>query len=275
VVTGALTRGSFVYTGSSGAGAHGHAAGRATTAVSRLRAPLILVLLAAFGLLAANASASPRSHAATGIPCAAGSKRAVVAGAVKCLKPGQSCSLKHAADDARAGFTCTGGRLKATSPAAETTRAASTPGASSANPVPLGKPGVLANGWILTVTGVIPDAASTILAADPGNSAPPPGDQYVLVAVSATYNGPGSSHLTPATSLHAVGTVSGVEHSTSDSFCGKLPSPDLDLDNPLVFKGKTITGYAACWMVAAGDVPTLEMFWQPPLSSQQVWFALS
>ena len=112
-----------------------------------------------------------------------------------------------------------------------------------------------------------------ILAADPSNRAPLNGFQYVLVAVSATYDGPGSSHLTPATSLHAIGILN-VAHSSANSFCGKLPSPDLDLDNPLVFKGGKISGYAACWMVLAGDAATLELYHQPLLSNHQVWFAL-
>ena len=95
----------------------------------------------------------------------------------------------------------------------------------------------------------------------------------MLVSVSATYTGAGSSHLTPATSFHAIGE-SGFAHSMSNSFCGTLPSPNLDLSNPLVFKGGTITGYAACWMVSKGDVASLEMYYQPLLGHEQVWFAL-
>ncbi len=236
------------------------------------RAPLILVPLVALGL-AANASGVPGARTATSATCSGGSKHAVVAGSAKCLKAGQACVAKHGADYARAGFTCLNGRLKVSAHAAGTTRSASSPGSSRANPVPLGKPGVLGNGWTVTVTGVNTDATSAMLAADSANSAPASGDQYVLVAVSATYGGAGSSHLTPGTSFHAVG-ASEVVHSTSNSFCGKLPSPNLDLDNPLTFKGKTITGYAVCWMVPAADVSTLEMYWQPLLSTAQVWFAL-
>ena len=67
---------------------------------------------------------------------------------------------------------------------------------------------------------------------------------------------------------------SGFAHSSSNSFCGTLPSPNLDLTNPLVFGGGTITGYAACWMVSKADVPSLEMYFQPLLGGAQVWFAL-
>ncbi len=237
------------------------------------RVSLIVLPLVVLGFVAANASAVRGARAATHVACKVGYKRAVVAGASTCLKAGQTCSAKRRADYTRAGFTCTNGRLKVSAAALGTTRLASSPGGSRATAVPLGKPGVLGNGWTVTVTGVNTDAANAILAADPANNAPLPGTQYVLVAVSATYVGEGSSHLTPGTSFHAVG-ASGVAHSTSNSFCGKLPSPNLDIDNPLTLKGKTITGYAACWMVSAADVPTLAMYWQPLLSTDQVWFAL-
>jgi hypothetical protein len=94
-----------------------------------------------------------------------------------------------------------------------------------------------------------------------------------MITVTATYTGPGSSHLTPDTSFRAVG-ASNVDHSTSNSFCGELPPPNLDLTNPLAFNGGTESGYAACWMVTTADIASLEMYYQPLLSTTQVWFAL-
>ena len=229
------------------------------------RTPLIAVSLLALGFFVATASVARGAFEGT---CAG--KHGVVAGVSTCLTPGQACLGKRRADYARAGFTCASGRLKRVAP---TTGSPPPPGASLANPVPFGKPGALGNGWTVTVTSVNTDATAAILAADPGNTSPLAGNQYVLVSVNATYSGVGSSHLTPGTSFHAIG-ASGVAHSTSNSFCGKLPSPNLDLDNPLVFKDKSITGYAACWMVSVDDVATLEMYWQTLLSTQQVWFAL-
>ncbi len=216
-------------------------------------------------------SARPLAAAATSARCAAGSKQALVGGAFTCLRIGQACSLKHQDDYGRSGFLCRSGRLRA-----KTTAIVKPPpaaGSTRADPIALGKPGSLGNGWMLTVTAVNADAASAILAADPTNKPPLDNFQYVLVSVSATYAGTGSSHLTPSTSFHAIG-ASGFAHSTANSYCGTLPSPSLDATNPLVFKGGTISGYAACWMVSKADVASLEMYWQPLVGGAQVWFAL-
>src|SRR5581483_7831327 len=122
------------------------------------------------------------------------------------------------------------------------TRAPGAPGTRT-NPIPLNTPGNLGNGWTLTVTSVNQDATSVILAADPANAAPLAGYRYVLVTVTAAYDGPGSSHLTPATSFRATG-ASNVEHTMSNSFCGELPPPNLDLTNPNVASGNSESGYA-------------------------------
>jgi hypothetical protein len=239
------------------------------------RTAVLIGSSAALAWLAAGATAArPLLATAVSARCAAGTKPGVVAGAFRCLKNGQTCTMKNQADYARSGFLCRSGRLRTKTTTTTTVKQpAAGPGSSRTNPVPLGKPGALGNGWTLTVTGVNSDAAGAVLAVDPNNKPPLDGFQYVLVSVSATYAGTGSSHLTPASSLRAIGT-SGFAHSSSNSFCGTLPSPNLDLTNPLVFGGGTITGYAACWMVARADVPALEMYYQPLLGGPQVWFAL-
>jgi hypothetical protein len=229
----------------------------------------ILLVLLASGLVVGSASARPGATAAT---CKAGLKAGLVGGKLTCLKAGQPCSATYASDYGRSGFVCRNGRLRA-KVTTTSKQPVIGPGSSRANPVPLGKPGSLRNGWTLTITSVNADATNAILAADPANKAPLAEFQYVLVSISALYNGAGSSHLTPGTSFHAIGE-SGFAHSTSNSFCGTLPSPNLDIGNPLVFKGGAITGYAACWMVSKGDVAALEMYYQPLLGHEQVWFAL-
>jgi hypothetical protein len=227
-----------------------------------------VVVLCVLG--AGNASAKPPATTVSA-KCAGGAKLGRVGGVYTCLKVGQPCSAKHQGDYGRVGFLCRGGRLhakvvvvKPAPPAVGSTRA---------DPIPFGKPGVLPTGWTLTVTALNPDATSAILAADPANKPPLDGYQYVLVSVSASFDGAGSSHLSPASTLHAIGP-SGFAHSTANSYCGTLPSPSLDALNPLVFKGGTIAGYATCWMVAKADVAGLEMYWQPLLGGTQVWFAL-
>jgi hypothetical protein len=202
--------------------------------------------------------------------CGGGAKLGRVAGLYTCLKVGQPCVPKHEGDYGRAGLICRGGRLR-TKPVV--VKAAPAVLGTRVDPIPLGEPGGLPTGWTLTVTAVNPDATTAVLAADPTNKPPLDGFQYVLVSVSATYEGAGSSHLTPSSTMHAIGP-SGFVHSTANSYCGTLPSPSLDALNPLVIKGGTITGYATCWMVAKADVAGLEMYWQPLLGSTQVWFAL-
>jgi hypothetical protein len=228
---------------------------------------LTVVLLVALASGAGLASA--RSYGET-LTCRAGLTRAVVDGRFTCLKLGQRCSVRYRVDYARSGLACRSGRLRK---ASASPQPASQRGDSKANPVPLGQPGRLENGWILTVTGVQADATDALLAADPGNKPPSSGFQYVLVSVSARYDGAGSSHLNPHSSLRALGAA-GFSYSSFNSFCGTLPAPNLDLDNPLVFSGGTISGYAVCWRVPKDDVSSLVMSYQPLLGKPQLWFAL-
>lgn len=139
--------------------------------------------------------------------------------------------------------------------------------------MPLGQVGELGNGWRLTVSGVQFDATKALLAADVANKAPPGGTQYVLVSVSATYLGAGGSHLNPASSFKAAGSSDGL-YTTFNSNCGVLPRPNLDLEDPLVFRGGTITGYAACWRVPAREAANLALVYHPPFANKRIWFAL-
>jgi hypothetical protein len=227
-------------------------------------------------LISSTASGHAVERATSSLTCKTGSKPARVAGKPTCLTVGQSCSATLRAAYARAALVCHEGRLTKLPAAPKTlttSRQSSPPGSSRAYPIPLDTPGNLGNGWTLTITSVNTDAVSAILAADAANAAPLQNFHYVLITVTATYNGPGSSHLTPATSFRAVG-ASNVEHTTSNSFCGDLPQPNLDLTNPLVVSGQSESGYASCWMVSTADVASLEMYYQPLLSTTQVWFAL-
>jgi hypothetical protein len=216
----------------------------------------------------------PHIMARIGLVAAVAFFVAASASARPLLRIGQPCSAKLQTQYKHAGLVCVKGRLaKLAKPKTATTTRQLPPAGTRSNPVPLNTPGSLGNGWTLTVTSVNADATSAILAAGPGNAAPLAGYRYVLVTVTAVYNGPGSSHLTPGTSFRAMGT-SNVEHTTSNSFCGALPPPDLDVTNPLVQSGGSESGYAACWMVPAADVPSLELYYEPLLATSAVWFAL-
>lgn len=148
----------------------------------------------------------------------------------------------------------------------------STVGASRTNPVPLGKQARVGD-WLVTVTGVYPDASADVLAANMFNSPPAEGRQFFMVAVSATYVGTGSTKLDSSYGMRAVG-ASNVAYSTFGDSCGVLPAPNLSLDNPEVFEGGTVAGNAACWSIVSGDASSLVMYFEPFLSSSRVWFAL-
>ena len=147
------------------------------------------------------------------------------------------------------------------------------PGALRENPIPLGQPGAVGNGWTVAVTNVYPDATAAVLAANPYNDAPAAGNQFFMIAVTATYSGSGSSHLDSGFSMRAVG-ASNVAYTTFDNSCGVLPDPDLYLDDPEVFTGGTVSGNAACWQIRSSDASSLVMFFKPYLSDTASWFAL-
>lgn len=148
------------------------------------------------------------------------------------------------------------------------------PGETRDNPIPLGRPGALGNGWVVRVTAVHPDATAEILAADPDNEAPAPGKQFFMVAVSATYTGEGSSRLEPDLTFLAVGEAN-VAYTTYDDSCGELPEPSLPASDQEVFTGGTIAGNAACWQIPSSDAASLVMYSDPLLAAgERVFFAL-
>ena len=146
-------------------------------------------------------------------------------------------------------------------------------GTSRENPIPLGRAANVGNGWTVTVTNVYPDATAQVLAANQFNDPPAPGRQFFMIAVSATYNGAGSSRLRSSFSMRAVG-ASQVAYTTFDNSCGVLPEPEIDLEDPEVFTGGSVSGNAACWSVLSSDAGSLVMFYEPIASEQRTWFAL-
>jgi hypothetical protein len=142
------------------------------------------------------------------------------------------------------------------------------------NPIPFGQPAPLGNGWTLRVTQYYPDATAMVLAANIFNDPPPAGSQFVMVAVSATWNGSGSSHLDSGYVLRAVGAANVAYTTFTSPTCGVLPEPNIDLNDPQVFTGGTVSGNAACWTVPSSDVASLVMFTAPFDTSTNVFFAL-
>jgi hypothetical protein len=133
---------------------------------------------------------------------------------------------------------------------------------------------VIGDGWTVTVTQVIADATQQVLAANIFNDPPPAGYQDFMIAISATFNGTGSSNLDSGFTFRAVG-ASNVAYTTfNDPTCGVLPDPDLDLNDPQVFPGGTVSGNAACWVVKSSDAGSLVMFAHRFLADQDVFFSL-
>jgi hypothetical protein len=60
-------------------------------------------------------------------------------------------------------------------------------------PLPLGSPLSLSDGWQVTITGVTPDGWSGIHDAVPSNKGPAPNLQFFVLRVQAVYNGTGSA----------------------------------------------------------------------------------
>ena len=94
-----------------------------------------------------------------------------------------------------------------------------------------------------------------------------------MIAVSATYNGTGSSHLDSGFAMRAVG-ASQVAYTTFNNSCGVLPDPNLELEDPEVFSGGSVSGNAACWSILSSDAGSLVMFFEAFLSDLRTWFAL-
>ena len=141
------------------------------------------------------------------------------------------------------------------------------------NPIPLGQAAPVGNGWTVRVTGVVADATGQVLAANQFNDPPAAGNQFFMIAASGTYTGTGSSMLDSSFSMRAVG-ASQVAYTTFNNSCGVLPEPNLQLNDPQVFTGGTVSGNAACWEIRSSDAASLAMFYEPLIGDQMTWFAL-
>jgi hypothetical protein len=123
----------------------------------------------------------------------------------------------------------------------------------------------MTNGWTITVTGFVPDATASVLAANRFNSPPAAGKQFAMISVRAVYNGAGSSRLYLNFRFRAVGASNVSYGSDIDDDCGVLPDPSIKNNSNDVFTGGSIEGNVACWSVKTSDVPSLEMYLSPTL----------
>jgi hypothetical protein len=142
------------------------------------------------------------------------------------------------------------------------------PGSTSANPIPLGHAVTFKDGWNIKVVSTTFDATAQIVAI-PGNRPPPPGAQYTMVNLSATYTGGGSSVLDEVGDRFE--TV-GAHNFAYDTCYEQLPPPVLSL-YATVFSGQTESGNV-CYQIASNDAPSLELKAYGGYSTGYVWFAL-
>jgi hypothetical protein len=141
---------------------------------------------------------------------------------------------------------------------------------SKKSPVPRGQSARLADGWRITVTGVIPDATAIVLAENRFNDPPEPGKQFFMVRITATYTGDGSDVLS-SYRFRLLGASAVARSSRFRNSCGVTPNVLTYREVP---SGGTISGNL-CWQVPVFDVGTLVMFDDEPFDkAQRVWFAL-
>jgi hypothetical protein len=229
-------------------------------------------MLAAIAVACAGsaAHAAPAARTAT---CTSGTA-AVIASASVCLKAGQACKAGDESSYEHYGFMCV--KLKLVKKAASTPKptAAAAPGSTEKSPIPLGTSAPLPNGWTLTINSVNIDAGAIIAAANPNNVNPPAGFTDVLVSITATYTGTGTSFFQPGYTLRATGASKTV-YTTFGSLCGIAPTPNLYVTQPQTSTGGTISGIAACYFMPTYDASTLALFAEPPPTSHPkvTWFA--
>ncbi|MCA1646360.1 MAG: hypothetical protein LC797_13180 [Chloroflexi bacterium] len=135
-------------------------------------------------------------------------------------------------------------------------------------PLPLGAPGLLADGWQLVVTGVTPDAWSGIHSAIPSSLAPAADQRDYLVRVQATYQGQG----TGVFSAMRLALLSGIQTSYDQLHNGCGVVPDMVPPN-LVTPGGEIRGNV-CFTLRASDIDTLVLFDNQSNDGDKLYFAL-
>jgi hypothetical protein len=139
------------------------------------------------------------------------------------------------------------------------------PGSTSVNPIPFGHSFAFGDGWSFAVRSVTMDATAQILAI-PGNAPPPPGAQYTMLNVTATYAARGHSSFDDS---HGLGVIGG-QNVAYGSCSQQLPPPTFDPYRD-VYSGTTITGNV-CFQIASNDADSL-LFFSDSYNSR-TWFAL-
>jgi hypothetical protein len=135
------------------------------------------------------------------------------------------------------------------------------------NPVPIGTPADIGDGWTLTVNEVTLDATALVTGENQFNDPPPEGSVYVMINITTAYNGPEDKALDFFT-VSGV-TSSNVELNTYDSF---VVAPDAYDGLAEVFAGGSKSGNIVL-TVLAGEVQSLVLYTSAGFSGDDVYFA--
>lgn len=135
-----------------------------------------------------------------------------------------------------------------------------------ANPVPIGTPADIGDGWTLVVNSLNLDATAEVTAENMFNDPPPDGSVYVLINITATYNGP-DEKATPLIWISGV-TSANVEIDPLSSF---VVAPDEFQMNE-VFAGGSVTGNVVL-TVPSAEVASLVLYTSAGFLNDDVYFA--
>lgn len=144
-------------------------------------------------------------------------------------------------------------------------------GSSRAAPLPVGSFGVVDH-YQVRVLSVLPNADDAIVAADPHNLKPFPGNQFYIARVAITYTGFHTGHPGPDMYFQTFG--GGRQYSTINDICGAVPSDRLSV---LVEQApETTAEFNICWQIDQRDAGSLVMSISPMFvySGYPVWFSL-
>ena len=140
---------------------------------------------------------------------------------------------------------------------------------SDLQPLPLGAPGNLVDGWQLVVQGISPDAYQGIKAEVPSAVAPASDQRDFIVRVGATYLGQGTGVL-GAVRIALYSTSTRRTYDQINNSCGVIRDP---LTPTVVTQGGTERGNV-CFVVRAADIGSLIAFDNQPSLADRVYFAL-
>lgn len=146
------------------------------------------------------------------------------------------------------------------------------PGSTRRNPIPLDRPFAFDDGWSFAVRSATIDATAEIVAIA-GNQPPPPGAQYTMLNLAATYTGGGHSSFALGDGDVGHGLAVIGAHGVAYGPCSQqLPPPVFDRYEQ-VNSGQTISGNV-CFQIASNDAASLILFSESNEDGTKTWFAL-